>query len=103
MRIRTGMWYWLALAFILGAVVFYAQQHDVFGLYDQYQESERAVQELDERLSAATAEEAVSREHVEHLERDPLEIEAAIRDGKGLVRDGETIYRVELPLESANE
>ena len=103
MRMLANKWYWLALALMLGAVAFYAQQRDVFGLYDQYQESERAVRDLDAQLTAAKAEEAASRKRVEHLERDPLEIEAAIRNGKGLVREGETIYRVELPDESAND
>ncbi|NLT59368.1 MAG: hypothetical protein GXX88_01940, partial [Candidatus Hydrogenedentes bacterium] len=43
-------------------------------------------------------EEELSRK-VEHLDGDAVEMEAAIRRNKNLVREGETIYRVELPPE----
>ena len=61
-----------------------------------YQHSGQEVHDLEARLDSLKAEEQALRNNVSGLGDDPLELEAAIRDSKGLVREGETIYRVQL-------
>lgn len=90
-------WYWAALAVLAVALVAYARQHDLPQLYAGYRYSEQEVQQLEERLQALRIEEAKLQQNVEDLDNDPLAVEAEIRRSKGLVREGETVYRVELP------
>lgn len=94
---RTRGRYWLVLALFLGGLAVYATQHDVLALHAGYQHSGQEVHDLEARLESLEAEEQALRDNVSGLGDDPLELEAAIRDSKGLVREGETIYRVQLP------
>jgi cell division protein FtsB len=98
MRRLHNSWYWLApvgFAIALGA---YAQRQDLAGLYDEYRYSQDEVRQLEMRLEEVSAREQALKQHVEDLDtNDPLAVEAEIRRSKGLVREDEKIYRIELP------
>lgn len=93
---KGGAWYWLALLVLLGLTAVYVSQRDLEGLYLQYRQSGQQVEVLRQKADALNEKEARLKERVDHLESDPIEMEAAIRQRKNLVRPGETVYRVEL-------
>jgi len=91
--------YMILVVAVAGMVIAYAFHRDLFALYQSYRERGAEVQaSRDELREAQILEEELSRK-VEHLDGDAVEMEAAIRRNKNLVREGETIYRVELPPE----
>ena len=98
---RTRGSYWVVLALFLIGLGAYAAQHDLQALYAGYRHSGQEVRDLGARLESLRSEEQALREDVSGLGDDPLEMEAAIRSSKGLVREGETIYRVELAEDHA--
>jgi cell division protein FtsB len=59
------------------------------------------VKQLEARLGDLGKEESTLRQRVEDLDRDPLALETEVRRSKGLVREGEKIFRVEFPAASA--
>jgi cell division protein FtsB len=100
MRMRGG-WYWTALALFAVALVAYVRRHDLIGLYYDYRYSQDQVKQLEARLTDLDKQESALRQHVEDLDRDPLAVETEVRRSKGLVREGEKIFRVELPAVTA--
>ena len=79
----------------------YAEWRDVGRRYEAYRRNETEIQTkrieceaLEQRLQA-------SRQRVDSLGNDLLEIEADIRHNKSLVREGEIIYRIE-PVDKAH-
>ena len=98
---RKNASYWIAMAVVLVGLTAYAKYHDLMGLYIGYQHSEREVYDLELRLQSLKVEEAALNISVQGLDTDPLAMEAAIRGSKGFVRKGETVYRVEIPEDSA--
>ena len=82
-------------------MVAYGRRHDIAGLYSDYRYSQDEVKQLETRLGSLGKEESALRQRVEDLDRDPLAVETEVRRSKGLVREGEKIYRVELPAASA--
>ena len=96
-RMSARTWYWLALAVVVGLLFVYAQRRDLPGVYGDYLKSDEQVQELEDRLPELEAEKEALERSVDYLGGDALELEAAIRERQGLVRDGETIYVIELP------
>lgn len=92
---RTRGWYWLILLLVAALAALYVQRRDLPRRYLDYQKSaqelaqaRQSCAELDEKIEA-------SRQRAEHLGSDPTEIEAAIRRSKDLVREGETVFRIE--------
>ena len=99
-RRRNG-WYWIGMAVVLVGLTGYANHHDLMGLYIGYQDSERKVHDLELSLKSLKTEEARLNRSVQGLlNADSLEMEATIRGDRGLVREGETVYRVEIPEDS---
>lgn len=96
-------WYWTGLALLAVAAIGYAHQRDLFALQLDYQASNDEVRMLERQLEQSAESEARLRERVDQLHDDPLELEAAIRGTKRLVREGETIYRVPLPETAQNQ
>lgn len=82
---------------MVGIVAGYAYHRDFASLYTKYCESRANVQQLRESVRRAQALEEELARKVDRLGHDVVEMEAAIRRNKELVREGETIYRVELP------
>ncbi len=95
-------WYWLALLAVVVAVGLYVQRRDLGGQYRAYRASDENVRELGQRLEGMKSERESLEKTVKHLDDNPLELEAAIRRGKSLVREGETVYNVTLPDDTAH-
>ena len=98
-----GIRYWLALIAMIGACAWYVWHQDLPGRYEEYQQSEQEVRQLHEQWRAHQERRDALEERIRSLERDPVELEAAIRRSRRMVREGETVYRVELPGESGEE
>jgi cell division protein FtsB len=91
--------YWLAVALLVALVLVYVHQRDFSSLRLDHRESRNMVDGLRLQVETLQEEEDRLRRRVEHLGTDPVEMEAAIRENKNLVRRGETIYRVEFEAE----
>lgn len=92
----TGRTYWLMLAVMIAVSMVYVDKRGLVDLYADYQHSVHDVQVLQKDLDRLKSEEAGLRRRVEGLENDPVEMEAAIRQRKNLVRPGEIVFRVTL-------
>lgn len=92
----SAVTYAVALGALGSAAYWYVGYRDLAGLYNAYvsgeQESEGLRHTLDEEAAHAEQLEA----HVAGLDSDPVELEAAARRNKNVVREGETIYRFDL-------
>ena len=100
MKRLPGRWYWLALIAMAGLLLLYAEHRGLSAKLTEYRDSEaQAEAKRVERDRAVGEVERLTRQ-VEQLDSDPVEVEASIRRSKNLVREGETIYRVELPENS---
>jgi len=97
MRWLRESWYWVAVAAAAVALGVYAERQNLAGLYEEYRYSQDEVRQLEQRLDDLRADEGALKRHVEDLDSDPLAVEAEIRRSKGLVREDEKIFRVELP------
>lgn len=94
--------YWLAFLVLVGLLALYAQRRDLYGLYQDHRQGEARVQSLTRELGALEQKNASLERRVEQLDADPVELEAEIRRTKNHVREGETIYVVELPEDTSN-
>jgi cell division protein FtsB len=103
MRRQSRWFYFLSLILAISLMYVYVQRRDLYGRYQQYQQERDEVKALRGQLDASSKEESRLKDHVVGLDKDPVEIEAAIRRSKHLVRDGETIYRVETPVNAPTE
>lgn len=91
--------YWLTVAAVAVVVALYAYHRDLSGLYREYLRQDGEVQALRDQLDQLRSSEEAMTRRVDRLKTDDVEMEAAIRRDKNLVRQGERIYRVELPPE----
>lgn len=92
---RKSIRYWLALALTAAIMAGYASHRNLHRRFKDYLKSEADIQARQDRTATLEGRIEQSRERVESLGSDPLEIEADIRRHKTLVRDGERIYRIE--------
>jgi cell division protein FtsB len=92
-----GNWYWIGLIILTGLLIAYAEYHDLPKLYTGYQESESDVTILEDRLEEVRISKEQLQTHVEELDENPLSVEAAVRENMGHVREGETVFRINLP------
>lgn len=84
---------------MVAGLAFYASEKDLIGLYQGYQESEERLVVLDKQIVELEQEKAGLELKIVGLDTDPLVVETAIRKNTGHVREGETIYRVEIPAD----
>jgi cell division protein FtsB len=98
MQRHSFLGYVLSLLLMIGSMWLYVQYRDLSGQYAKYVESERAVQDLRKQVETARELEGRLQRSVADMDKDPVEWEAAIRRHKGLVREGEKIYRIESAL-----
>ena len=91
-----GSVYWLALTAMVALAAAYAYHSDVYGQYVRYKASEAQVHRLNEEVRALEHQEQHLQERVVRLETDRLELEAESRRSRNLVREVETIYRIEV-------
>lgn len=87
----------MALLGVILLVSCYAWYRDLVGRYMVYQESQESVNQLMAENQELMRERDFLRKRVDRLGNDPIEIEAAIRRTRNLVREDERIYRIELP------
>lgn len=92
-----GRFFWIAFAVLACAAGYYGYAVRLDTLYQDYRQSAQEVQALREQRDALTSEAERLEQRVEHMKHDPIEMEAAIRQRRNLVRPGETIYVV--PIE----
>ncbi len=95
MNKKGRRWYWVTLLLAVAFAVFYLEQRDLPGRYLNQQHEIGLLNEQREGLRKLENERDRVRRRVENLNTDPLEIEAAIRSRKRLVREGEVVYRLE--------
>ncbi len=91
------MLYGMGAMVAVGASGALAYHHDLRGVFRGYQYSEEEVRVLEERLEQVEARNTKLQRKESELQEDSLELEAAIREGKGHVREDETVYRIEWP------
>ena len=95
--IRTYKGYILALLSMILVVSCYVWYRDLVSRYMVYQGSQESVNQLMAENQVLLRERDFLRDRVDRLGSDPIEIEAAIRRTRNLVRENERIYRIELP------
>ena len=88
--------YWCALIASAALTTLYAMRQDLADLHAGYVESGARVERLAEDREALVQERERLDRRVRHLGSDPVELEASIRESRNLVREGETIYRIEI-------
>ena len=88
-------WYWLALALICALALVYIQRHDLKSRYETYLETMETVSQQEQEVEALRAAVDTARDRLRGLDSDPVQQEANIRRVRGMVREGEIIYRVE--------
>jgi cell division protein FtsB len=98
-----GKWYWAALLLLVLATWAYMDQRGLNDRIEAAHFSQEQVEALRDELRAAEATMSRLEARVEHLHGDPVEMEAAVRRNKNLVREGETRFRVVLPEERGSE
>jgi len=86
--------YCLLFLLVVSLALFYVGRHDLDGRYQAYLRSDEQVRAAREQCEQLRRDLETARQRVEHLGNDPLEIEAAIRRTKNLVREGEKVYRI---------
>lgn len=94
-RERKG-WYGLALIVAVGLTAWYVYNRDLWGLYTDHQKYDAQIRAVREQNKELETEIDASRRRIGQLGDDPIEIEAAIRQTKDLVREGERVYRIEV-------
>lgn len=103
MRWISYLSYGAALAAVTAASIAYIDVRDLKSLFDRSQRNSETVRRLEAERARLEAACAALEERVEGLASDPVEIEAAIRTGKNLVRRDEQVYRIALPDETSSE
>lgn len=96
---KKSGWYWLAIALLMVGLVLYASEHDLPGLYEDHTENTQQLQTLGEKAQRLEREKLQLEQKITGLNSNSVVQESAIRKNTGHVRQGETIYRVELPEE----
>mgnify|MGYP001241998967 CR=1 FL=1 len=89
--------YWIALTAVVGLLTGYAYHRDLLGAWKKLEDSRRDTVLLREQEGNLKAQRDELKKSVDALGSDPVEMEASIRRNKKLVREGEKVYRVELP------
>ncbi len=95
MKTKSYKWYIVTFIAVASLSAAYAVQRDLLGRYAQYQQREEQVRSMQRQVDAFEEQVSRAQQRVKDLDADPLELEAAIRHIKRLVREGETIYRIQ--------
>lgn len=88
-------WYWLVLLLAAAVTLLYAERRDLYGRYLAHVRSVQEFREADHQRSELEHDIEASGLRIQYLGTDPVEIEAAVRRNKNLVREGETVFRIE--------
>mgnify|MGYP003802429347 FL=1 len=82
---------------VVGILVGYAYHRDFSGSWEKLQANKRAIDQLRQQEIHLKAQRDEIKKSVDGLSSDPVEMEESVRRNKSLVREGETVYRIELP------
>ena len=78
-----------------GAVALYVYGRGLPDSYDRYKKGVSEVERLRTEAGTLKIEEGSLKKEIEGLQSDPLEKERAIRQSKGLLKEGEHVWRIE--------
>lgn len=92
---RDRVWFVLALVLATSLTLWYVGGRKLVERYSRHQQIQQQTQAAKGQVRQLEKEIDNTRRRIEHLGSDPVEIEAAIRRSKDLVREGEKIYRIE--------
>jgi cell division protein FtsB len=92
---RNRGWFWLILLLVAALTALYVQRRDLPGRYMDHQKSAAELTQARQSCAELEGKLEASRQRADHLGSDPTEIEGAIRRSKDLVREGETVFRIE--------
>lgn len=92
---RIGRYFLVVLLAVLLATL-YAGRRNLLGRYIDHEKRQEQLDAAQKQCDDLRKEIDASGRRVSNLGSDPLEIEAAIRRSKDLVREGEKIYRIEV-------
>jgi len=95
---RDTAWFVLAFVLVTGLTLWYVGGRKLVERYGRHQDVQQQTQAAKEQARRLESEIDNTRQRIKHLGSDPMEIEAAIRRSKDLVREGEKIYRIEKAL-----
>ncbi len=102
MKHTSYKWYWLAVLVTAVLCFTYVKQRKLEERYQGYQESEVAIQDLQRQVGQLQQQVEKGQERVQELASDPVEQEAAIRRWSRKLREGETVYHMDVaPVEPA--
>ena len=93
---KRKLWYLAIVVVAMGLLFGYAHRRDLYGQYQAYVQSNEETGRLEESAQALREEREARQTRVEHLNNDPLEMEAAIRSGRDLVREDEHVLRIDV-------
>jgi cell division protein FtsB len=93
--------YLLVASLVLLLTALYTGRRNLFGRFIEHQRQQERVDAARRQTEDLRKEIDSSGRRVENLGNDPIEIEAAIRRSKDLVREGEKIYRIEVDPDKA--
>ena len=92
---HNRVWYWLIMMLVVATTVAYAHRRNFVARYSERQAGRQEILEQERLLSALKSDVSVSSERVVNLDDDPSALEAEGRSNRDLVREGETIYRIQ--------
>jgi len=92
-----------ALVVVVLLTLVYAFQRDLYGLYLRYRNREANLSTERREVESLEQQRQQLEERIEALSTDAVEVEATIRRDRGLVREGETIFRIELSPEDRTD
>mgnify|MGYP002412991844 CR=1 FL=1 len=99
-RVARYLFLVLIVAFLTAV---YLERRDLLGRYIEHRTKQKQVNATREQCEDLKKEIDSSRRRVDNLGSDPIEIEAAIRRSKDLVREGEKVYRIEVDPKKAGQ
>ncbi|MBI4558623.1 MAG: septum formation initiator family protein [Candidatus Hydrogenedentes bacterium] len=91
---KGAVWYGLTLLSVSVLAVAYAQARDLYGRYLGHQDRQTEVRALEDQVRQLERHQAELQQRAQQLRNDDIEMEAAVRRTKKLVRPGEKIYRI---------
>jgi cell division protein FtsB len=95
MQKKRNPWYWLSVALMLTVAGAYAWKSDLYRRYHDHLRTEAEIQAAQDQVDQLRQNLEASRDRVQDLDSDPLEVEASVRRIKRWARPGERVYRME--------
>lgn len=94
-------WYFLSVLLVMALCVWYVKQRKLEERLEAHRQTQEEVQMLQAQVESLRLDVEQGKQRVRDLANDPVEQEAAIRRWSGKLREGETVFHVELAPEPA--